>query len=229
MTELPVKILIIAVTLVIYKISLNFKKVKYMNTIPANIICALMIYLLISVFNIDFETYNEGGKFFTFLLGPAVVTLSVPLIKNIKVLEKNYRVILWSVCIATCFAILSVIAAGFIFKANEEIILSMAAKCVTTAVAIEITNIIGGKVEIIVLMTALSGIFGAIFGHWILKLSGIKNNLAIGVTLGFVSHVLGTARCYEVNKLQAGVSSVTLVLSGVTTALFAPPIIRLIF
>ncbi|MDD3729995.1 MAG: LrgB family protein, partial [Endomicrobiaceae bacterium] len=77
MTELLIKILIIAVTLVIYKISLNFKKVKYMNTIPANIICALMIYLLISVFNIDFETYNEGGKFFTFLLGPAVVTLSV--------------------------------------------------------------------------------------------------------------------------------------------------------
>ena len=37
------------------------------------------------------------------------------------------------------------------------------------------------------------------------------------------------AKCYEVNHLQAGVSSVTLVLSSIATALIAPPMVRFIF
>ncbi|MDD5021610.1 MAG: LrgB family protein [Endomicrobiaceae bacterium] len=224
-----IKILIILATLLIYKLSLNLRKIKYVDMIPPSILCALIIYLLISIFQIDFSAYNEGGKFFTFLLGPAIIALSVPLIKNIKVLEKNYQVIIVAVLSSTIFAILSVISVAFVFSATKDILLSMIAKSVTTAVAIEITKILGGKVEIIVLITALSGMFGAIFGHWILRTINVKNNLAIGIAIGFVSHVLGTAKCYEVNKLQAGVSSVTLVLSSITTAILAPPIVKLIF
>jgi putative effector of murein hydrolase len=229
MQAILIKILIILATLLIYKLSLNLRKIKYIDMIPPSILCALIIYLFISIFQIDFATYNEGGKFFTFLLGPAIIALSVPLIKNIKVLEKNYQVIIVAVFSSTIFAILSVIAVAFVLSASKDILLSMIAKSVTTAVAIEITKVLGGKVEIIVLITALSGMFGAIFGHWILKTINVKNNLAIGIAIGFVSHVLGTAKCYEVNKLQAGVSSVTLVLSCITTAIFAPPIVRLIF
>ncbi|GAB1401468.1 LrgB family protein [Elusimicrobiota bacterium] len=229
MENIIIKILIIIGTLVIYKLSLNFKKIKYVDMIPPSILCAFIIYLLLSVFKIDYATYNEGGKFFTFLLGPAIIALSVPLIKNIKVLEKNYQVIIIAVCSSTVFAVLSVIAVAFVFSASKDIVLSMIAKSVTTAVAIEITNILGGKIEIIVLITALSGMFGAIFGHWILRIIKVKNNLAVGIAIGFVSHVLGTAKCYEVNHLQAGVSSVTLVLSSIATALIAPPMVRFIF
>lgn len=229
MQDILIKILIIIGTLVIYKLSLNLKKMQYFHMIPPSILCALIIFLLISIFQIDFSIYNEGGKFFTFLLGPAIIALSVPLIKNIKVLEKNYQVIIIAVCSSTVFAVLSVIAVSLVFSASKDILLSMIAKSVTTAVAIEITNILGGKVEIIVLITALSGMFGAIFGHWILRIIKVKNNLAIGIAIGFVSHVLGTAKCYEINNLQAGVSSVTLVLSSIATALIAPPMVRFIF
>jgi len=229
MENLFFQILIIITTIAIYALSLNFKKVKYIKAVPPSILCALIIYILLGVLKIDFHVYNEGGQFFTFLLGPAIVALSVPLIKNIKVLEKNYHVILTAVCISSLFAILSVIGVAVILKANKDILLSMVAKSVTTAVAIEITDMLGGKIEIIVLITALSGMFGAIFGHWILKAINVKNNFSIGVAIGSVSHVLGTAKCYEVNQLQAGVSSVTLVLSCITTAIFAPLIIKLIF
>lgn len=229
MEKLFLQAVIIIATLAVYYLSLKFKKVRYINAVPPSILCAFIIYALLNVFKIDFRIYNEGGKFFTFLLGPAIAALSVPLIKNIKVLEKNYAVIITAVFISSLFAVLSVVAAVFFLKAGKDILLSMVAKSVTTAVAIEITGIIGGKIEIIVLITALSGMFGAIFGHWILKAVNIKNNLSVGVAIGAVSHVLGTAKCYEVNRLQAGVSSVTLVLSCVVTAIFAPLVIKIIF
>ncbi len=229
MENLFLQISIVIITLLIYIFTLNFKKIKYIKIIPPSILCALIIYILLIIFKIDFHTYNQGGKIFTFLLGPAIVALSVPLIKNIKVLEKNYSVIITAVCISSFFAVMSVIAAAFVLQAGREILLSMAAKSVTTPVAIEITDILGGKIEIIVLITALSGIFGAVFGHWILKTIKVTNNLSVGVAIGSVSHVLGTAKCYEVNQLQAAVSSVTLILSCIVTAVIAPLIIKIIF
>lgn len=229
MDNIFVKILIIVLTIIIYKITSKIKNIRYLSIIPPVILCAAVIYILNALLKIDYDVYNSGGKILTFLLGPAIIAFSLPLIKNLKVLQKNYSVILIGVCISTVFAVLSVVCVALLLKANPNIMLSIVPKAVTTPVAIEISKVLGGKPEITILLTIFSGMFGAIFGHWILKGINVKNNLAIGVAIGSVSHVLGTAKCYDENSLQAAVSTITLVLSCVTTALIAPLIIKLIF
>ncbi|MDD5102087.1 MAG: LrgB family protein [Endomicrobiaceae bacterium] len=229
MENIIIKILILISTILIYKLTTKIKHIKYMSIIPPVILCAIIIYALNILLKIDYNTYNNGGKVLTFLLGPAIIAFSLPLIKNLKVLQKNYSVILIGVCISTIFAILSVVCVALVLKANTNIMLSIVPKAVTTPVAIEISKVLGGKPEITILLTIFSGMFGAIFGHWILKGINVTNNLAIGVAIGSVSHVLGTAKCYDENSLQAAVSTITLVLSCVTTAIIAPLIIKIIF
>ena len=106
---------------------------------------------------------------------------------------------------------------------------SIIPKSVTLPVAIEITKIINGKIEITILLVMFSGVFGASLGHSILKLIGVKNNLAIGCSLGFISHVLGTAACLERNSFQAAVSTTTLILSCISTAIITPIILKILF
>lgn len=122
---------------------------------------------------------------------------------------------------------MSAVCTAYLFKLDFIIAKSMIPKTVTVPVAIEITKILGGKIELTIILVMFSGLFGAIFGHSILKFIRVKNNLAVGFSLGFVSHILGTAVCLEKNSLQAAVSTITLILSYISTAIIAPILINI--
>ena len=58
---------------------------------------------------------------------------------------------------------------------DEEILRSVLSKSVTTAIAIDITEIIGGITPIIVGSVVLTGIFGVVVNEWIFKLLKIDS------------------------------------------------------
>lgn len=223
------QILMLLLTIVAYILAIKINSLKYLSKVPIIIISVLIIFLILILFRIDVTNYQQYNEPILFLLTPAIVALSIPLIKNFAVFKKNYSVILISAGLATISTVLSVIFVGLLFKLNYEIIISIIPKTVTAPVAIEITKILNGKVELTVLLVMFSSLFGAIFGYSILKSIGVKNNLAVGFSLGFISHVLGTASCLERNSLQAAVSTITLILSCISTAIIAPIILKLIF
>ncbi len=227
--NLILKFSMILLTVFAYCIALKINKIKYLSKLPTVLISVLIVYLILSLIKFDISVYQQYNGIILFLLGPAIVSLSIPLVKNFNLLKKNYSVILTGITISTFFAVLSVILIGCLFKLNYNIMVSIIPKSVTLPVAIEITKIINGKQEITILLVMFSGIFGASLGHSILKLIGVKNNLAIGCSLGFISHVLGTAACLERNSFQAAVSTTTLILSCISTAIITPIILQILF
>jgi len=227
--DIVLKFSMICLTVLAYFTALKISKIKYLSKLPTVIISVLIVYVILSLIKFDISVYQQYNDIILFLLGPAIVALSIPLVKNFNLLKKNYSVILIGIIISTFFAILSVILVGCLFKLNYNIMVSIIPKSVTLPVAIEITKIINGKMEITILLVMFSGIFGASLGHLILKLIGVKNNLAIGCSLGFISHVLGTAACLERNSFQAAVSTTTLILSCISTAIIAPIILKILF
>lgn len=224
-----IKILMILLTIVAYIVSVNITKLKYLSKIPIVILSVMIVYVVLSLINFDVEIYQKYNSLLFFLLGPAIVALSIPLIRNINVLKKNYSVLLLGVTLATIFTVLSVICVAYLFKLDFIVIKSMIPKTVTVPVAIEITKLLSGKVELTIILVMFSGLFGAIFGHSILNFIKVKNNVAVGFSLGFLSHILGTAVCLEKNSLQAAVSTITLILSCISTAIIAPILINIIF
>lgn len=203
------------------------KKWNYVLLNPV-LLAILFIIVFLLLFRIDFEEYNHGGKFISFFLGPSVVALGVFFYEKFEEVKQNLKIFLLAVFAGGLSGILSIVLLLFFLKVPEFLIRSLAAKSVTTPIAIEITKITGGIPEITAGIVIAAGIFGNAFGPFILKKLGIKNKVAIGAALGTAAHGIGTARAFEEGKLPGVYSGLAMCLNGIITALLAPYLLSLL-
>lgn len=216
------------ITLIAYFLAVKLRKRwNYILLNPVLIaITGIIIFLLI--FQIDFESYNAGGEYISFFLGPSVVALGVFFYEKYEEVKQNLKIFVFAVLTGGITGILSVIILLLLLQAPEVIIRSLAAKSVTTPIAIEVTRLVDGIPEITAGIVIAVGIFGNAFGPFILKKSGIKSKIAIGTALGTAAHGIGTARAFEEGKIQGVYSGLAMCLNGIITALLAPYLIELI-
>lgn len=219
----------LAMTLLIYKLALKANKTELYKKIPPIIFAGIIIICLLKIFKIDYSTYKSGASLITLLLGPATIALAFPLVANIEVLTKHKRAIWSGLICATFLTIVSTFAIGKVFHLNLKIIMSMLPKSVTTPIAVEISKNLGGIPELTACLVILTGIVGAMAGHMILKWFKIKHDIAIGLSIGATSHVMGTASCLEKKKdKQTAISTLALIIVGIFTAILAPILMRLL-
>ncbi len=217
------------ITLVAYLIGLKAKNTNLYKKIPPIIFAGIAIILTLKILKINYSTYNTSASLLTFLLGPATIALAFPLISNIEVLMKHKRAIWTGLLFATFSAIISTVAIGKILHTNFDVIMSMVPKSVTTPIAVEISKSLGGIPELTACVVILTGIVGAMAGHRVLRLCKIKNDVAIGLSIGATSHVMGTASCIEKKEdKQAAISTLALVIVGVFTAIIAPLLMHML-
>lgn len=94
-----------------------------------------------------------------------------------------------------------------------------APKSVTTAVAINISEDLGGAPTITALVVILTDLIGATFGWPLLKVLGISDPRAKGLAIGVASHVVGTARVFQIDQKAGAFSSLGMILNAITTTL----------
>ena len=190
---------------------------------PIMISVGVSIILILKVFDIDYSIYNETASVLSFLIAPATIALAYPMYKNYHILLNNKRALYSSLFLATIVAIVSTYFCAKIFGADFRIIMSMLPKSTTMPIALEISKSIDGYQEITAVVVALTGVFGGVFGHKILKLLKIKNDVSIGLALGSASHVIGTAACAQRKKdRQTAASTIALILVGLMSAILIP-------
>lgn len=216
-------------TVVLFKIFDRVKNFPLIKPFPPLLVTGVCLMIILKVFNIDYKTYNETASWLTFLLIPATISLGYPLYKNLNILVKNKRVIYSAFFVAMAFALLTTFLIGKFCHTEATIISSMLPKSVTAPIAVEISKSIHGVPELTACIVALTGIFGALTGHKILKLIRVKNDIAIGLSMGASSHVIGTSKCIETgHEKQVVMSTLALVIVGIITAIFAPLLIFLL-
>jgi predicted murein hydrolase (TIGR00659 family) len=208
----------VIVTYFIYELSKKLKLVKYLKKFPPMMVSGLIIIAILEFFKIDYESYNKSACFFTLLLGPATISLAYPLVENLNLLAKNKRAVYFGFVVATFTAILTTFLLGKIFHSDWNITTSLLPKSVTTPIAVEISKAIGGIPELTACIVVITGIYGALLGHKILKLFHIKSDIAIGLAIGASSHVLGTSSCIEKHKeKQVVMATLALIIIGILT------------
>lgn len=77
-------------SLAAYEIGLLMKKkfkLAILNPLLIGTICVIGFLL---IFRIDYEEYNEGAKYISYLLTPATVCLAVPLYEQLSLLKELY-------------------------------------------------------------------------------------------------------------------------------------------
>ena len=107
-----------------------------------------MLIIFLKVTGISYETYNEGGHLIEFWLKPAVVALGVPLYLQLKDIRKQLLPIILSQLVGCLVGIVSVIFTAKWLGASPAIITSLAAKSVTTPIAMEVTKSVGGRYSV---------------------------------------------------------------------------------
>lgn len=181
------------------------------------LIAPLVIIVILVVSNINYETYNEGAKWLTDILQPATVALAIPLYRYYPVLKKYLREILLSVFVGTLMAILTSFFMSEFVELNKDLITSIIPYSITTPIAMDISNKIGGVPTITAVFVIMTGVIGTVLGPWVIRLFKLKSDIAKGVLLGTSSHGAGTSKALELSSKSGAVSSICMVLAGILT------------
>ena len=210
------------VSLIAFEVGLIIYRKTKLPLFNPLLIAIIIVIGFLKLFNIDFDTYNESGKFINMFLGPATIVLAVPLYKQFELLKKNFLPILLGITIGSLVGILSIISISVFLKLDNLITISLLSKSVTTPIGIEITNQLGGLAPVTVLAIILSGIVGAIIAPPVCKVFKITNPVAIGVGIGTSSHAVGTSKAFEMGETEGALSSLSIGIAGVITVFLAP-------
>lgn len=214
----------IALTVVVYVLCELIVDKFELNIVPPFVLACPMIILFIYFQEpyITYDDYENGAGFINFLLGPATVALALPLYNNRHIIKDNLLVIASGIIVATVTGIVSIFVCGKIFGASDQVLLSMIPKSVTTPIAMDISSAIGGIPALTAACVIFTGMFGATINHKLLEALKIKNNIAIGLSIGASSHGLGTSVCASKSALQLAIGGASIGLTGIATSLLAP-------
>ncbi|MDV3103221.1 CidB/LrgB family autolysis modulator [Thermococcus waiotapuensis] len=218
----------IALTLVVFYAFSEInqrKKAFYTNPVLLSIIT---IAALLWAGGFTYGSYMESAVILKFLLGPAVVSLAVPVYKGRETIKAYAREITAGIVIGGTVAILSAFYTAKLLGGSEEVLLSITPKSVTTAIAIGVSEKIGGIPELTAVLVVLTGILGNAVGVELLNVTGIKNRIARGLAMGVTSHGLGTARIILEDELAGAVSGLAMALNGIFTSIVLPFLIEVL-
>lgn len=204
------------------------KKIKHALFNPL-LITSIFLIIYLVIYNLltngdlieTTKGYTSKMTIINAMLSPLTVCLAIPIYTRWLIIKQYWKPILVGTIVGCTVSIVSVVVLGKLFNLDKEMISSLIPKSVTTAIAVEISDSIGGIRAITVSAVILTGILGALFGPLLCKILGLKRSPTIGVSYGATSHAVGTSKAVEVSTRTGAISSVAIVTSGILTVLIA--------
>ncbi len=215
-----------ALSLVCFAIGLELKKRFHYELCNPLLIAMILVIIILKVFHIEFEDYDNGAKYITYLMQPATVCLAIPLYKQIQVLKKNVAAILIAIFSGCITHIVVVVGLGVLFGVDMKLITSILPKSVTTPIALGITQELNGIAAVTVIGVVIAGMLGSIIAPMLYKLIRVTEPVAQGLGLGTASHAVGTSKAVELGEIQAAMSSLAIVVTGIMTVILVPTVVN---
>ena len=218
----------ILLSLVAFEIGVTIsKKFKYSFLNPLLIANILIVGFLLTI-GISLESYNVGGDYISVMLSPATVVLAVPLYRQISKLKQFWKPILAGIFAGSLTSLACVIVVSKLIGLSNTLMLSLLPKSITIPMGSVVSAQIGGIPSVTIIAITITGITGAVAAPAVCRFCRIKNKVAQGIAIGTASHALGTTRAMEMGEVQGAMSSLSIGVAGLFTAIVAPVIISLI-
>ena len=212
----------VTLSLVAYMVGVFVKK-KYkarINNPLLNSIIITIVVLLVS--GVDYEIYNEGAKYLSWLLTPATVCLAIPLYEQWELLRKNYKAVMLGLLAGVVTSLCTVLVLCYVLKLSHEEYVTLLPKSITTAIGMGVSEELGGYVTITVAVIVVTGVIGNILGELICKVFKIEEPISKGLALGCSAHAIGTAKAIEMGEIEGAMSGLAIAVSGILTVVMAP-------
>lgn len=196
------------------------KKLKLAIFNPLLIAVVLSIIFLI-IFKIDYEIYNEGAKYLSYLLTPATVCFAIPLYKQLQILKKNALAIFTGIFAGVISSLGSILLLSMAFGLTNQEYVTLLPKSITMAIGVDVAEEFGGIAAITAASILITGIVGNVIAERTCKIFKITDSIAKGIAIGSSSHVIGTSKALEMGEIEGAVSSLSIVVSGIITVIAA--------
>lgn len=186
------------------------------------LIAVLITIAVLLLIDMEAQVYIAGNQGINWLLTPATVCLAVPLYEQMKVLKGNLAAIFAGIFSGTVTSLLCIFVLCKLFGLDQTLTVSLLPKSVTTAIGLVLAEGGGGIPSLTAAAIMITGILGNLTGTGLCKLLKITDPIALGVGFGTASHAIGTAKANELDPLTGAVSSLSLAVAGVLTAVLFP-------
>lgn len=189
-----------------------------LNPLLIATLCVMAVLLLLKV---DYQQYNEGAKYISYLLTPATVCLAVPLYQQLDLLRKHLKAVAGGITAGVLASLVSVLLLSKLFALSHEQYVTLLPKSITTAIGMGISEELGGIATITVAVIIVTGILGNVIAEFVCKLFRIEEPISKGLALGTASHAIGTAKAMELGAVEGAMSSLAIAVAGLLTVLGA--------
>lgn len=216
----------VAITLGAYWVGTRIQK-KWKSPLLNPILIGMVIvavFLLAS--GMELEVYKAGSEKLSWLMTPATIALAIPMYEQFQILKKDLKAIAIGVAAGAVSCIVVLMVSGLLLRMDSALVVSLMPKSVTTAIGVPLSELFGGIGAVTAASIILTGVLANMFGVTFCRAFGITEPIAQGVAFGTAGHVVGTAKANEVSPLVGAVSSLSLVISGLLTAVSFPILIN---
>ena len=211
----------VVISLLAYELGMLLKKKFGLPLFNPLLISIAVVIVFLAVFDIDYQNYNDGAKYLSYLLTPATVCLAIPLYEQMEALKKNIKAILAGILSGVLTSLTVVLALALIFNLNHKMYVTLLPKSITTAIGMGVSEELGGAVTITVAVIIITGVLGNMLAETLCKLFHIEEPIAKGISIGSASHAIGTAKAMEMGDVEGAMSSLSIAVAGILTVVGA--------
>ena len=220
---------LLLLTLAAYQAGRWLRRVTKGHALAQPVLVAMVIVgVVITVADVDYDTYRDSTELISFWLGPATVALAVPLHRH----AHRLRPMAVPIAVAIPLGALVSVAAGILLVAalggGETLQRTMAPKAATTPVSIALSETIDGLPPLTAVLTIVAGTLGAVAGPAVLTLLRVRHPVARGLALGSVSHGIGTSRALREDSSEGAFAGLAMGLTALATSLVLPLLVPLL-
>ena len=209
------------VSMLAYEVGLMLKRrfrLAILNPLLIAVICVIGVN---AVMKVDYQTYNAGGQYLSYLLTPATVCLAVPLYEQLALLKKHLTAVICGIVAGVLASMVGVLICALVFGLEHELYVTLLPKSITTAIGMGVSEELGGIVTITVATIIVTGILGSVIADGVFALFHIEEPVARGLALGNASHAIGTAKAMEMGQVEGAMSGLAVAVAGLLTVVTA--------
>lgn len=192
------------------------------------LVAVVLVLLFMALTGLENGTYQAACGRISWLMTPATVCLAIPMYEQLQILRKNIGAIVAGVAAGTVSCLIFVLVYALAWGFDRELTVSLLPKSVTSAIGVPLSVLSGGVASVATAAIILTGIVAAVLGPVLCKLFRLEDPVARGVAFGTAGHVIGTSKANELSALTGAVSSLSLVVAGLLTAVVFPLVTALL-
>ena len=225
---LSISILPVLLTLLAFRLGQLLQQKTKSPLCNPILIAVILVLLFLTGTGMELGDYQQGTSLLSWLMTPATVCLAISMYEQFQILRKNIPVILAGVAAGAVSCLLTVVLFGLAIGFDRALTVSLLPKSVTTAIGVPLSQIAGGMTPITTAAIILTGITASVLGPSLCRLFRLTDEVSRGVAFGTAGHVIGTAKANEFSALTGAVSSLSLVVAGLLTAVILPLTVQFI-